>query len=476
MSMTVLAKRVRQSLNGVTTYTYNRSNELTNSTGSGSTTLYGYDAVGNMVSRNVTTIGTARWTYTWDVPGNLVKASNGTTVQGYYAYDGLGRMMEAKEASSTIFYAYHGTETLAEQIGSSGAFNDYIYTNGIRLARAGTYTNTVNYYHTDGLGSTRLRTDINGNVVFADGYQPFGQDNGTPAGSETYKFTGKPFSVATGLYHDYQRWYDPSVGRFISPDPSGGINLYTYAINNPLRYVDPDGASPIDVTLKLLSGFLLSVSHSFNVQDSRLIGWLPPEYWGSWRVGATNDHSVFWGFRPKFPGIRDNVQTLLKFDRPDLTLKDPSQWTYHVSTWKEYDRPIPDSWGSAADIAFSSARWIGTGLLVAGLVMSAIDIWTAYNQDASSGRGFDNTIRVGAGEAGGWAGALLGGEVGMEIGTAVFPGVGTIIGGLAGATIGAFGGQQGTEWFASLVLGSTGSFASSIYDETGVRMGSYTAF
>jgi RHS repeat-associated protein len=253
MSMTVLAKRVRQSLNGVTTYTYNRSNELTNSTGSGSTTLYGYDAVGNMVSRNVTTIGTARWTYTWDVPGNLVKASNGTTVQGYYAYDGLGRMMEAKEASSTIFYAYHGTETLAEQIGSSGAFNDYIYTNGIRLARAGTYTNTVNYYHTDGLGSTRLRTDINGNVVFADGYQPFGQDNGTPAGSETYKFTGKPVSATTGLYYYYRRWYDSSIGRFISADPAPGqlsnpqtLNRYVYAVDRPTSVVDPTGLDSCD--------------------------------------------------------------------------------------------------------------------------------------------------------------------------------------------------------------------------------------
>lgn len=244
-----------------------------------------------------------------------------------------------------------------------------------------------------------------------------------------------------------------------------------------MRYVDPDGAAPIDtILLKSLGGFLLSVTHSFEVEHSRLLGWLPPEYWGSWRVGAANDHNVFWGSRPRFPGIRDNVQTLLKFDRPDLALKDPSQWTYHVSTWKEYDRPIPDGWGSAADFGFSSARWIGKGLLLAGIVLSAADILSAYNQDASSGRGFDNTIRVGVGEAGGWAGALLGGEIGAEIGTAVFPVVGTIIGGIAGAIIGGIGGQQGAEWVASLVLGSTGSFGSSIYDQTGVWMGRYRAF
>ena len=33
------------------------------------------------------------------------------------------------------------------------------------------------------------------------GYQPFGQDIGTPTGTETYRFTGKPVSQTTGLYY-----------------------------------------------------------------------------------------------------------------------------------------------------------------------------------------------------------------------------------------------------------------------------------
>jgi len=48
------------------------------------------------------------------------------------------------------------------------------------------------------------------------------QDNGTPTGSEIYKFTGKPFGQNVGLYYEYQRWYDPSIGRFISADPGIG--------------------------------------------------------------------------------------------------------------------------------------------------------------------------------------------------------------------------------------------------------------
>ena len=68
--------------------------------------------------------------------------------------------------------------------------------------------------------------------------------------SETsaYRFTGKPYSSSTGLYYEYQRWYDPSAGRFISPDPYPGElsnaqsqNGYVYATNDPATLTDPTG-------------------------------------------------------------------------------------------------------------------------------------------------------------------------------------------------------------------------------------------
>ena len=46
----------------------------------------------------------------------------------------------------------------------------------------------------------------------------------------------------TGLYYFNQRYYDPSLGRFLTEDPAGqGLNPYAYAGNSPLMYVDPDG-------------------------------------------------------------------------------------------------------------------------------------------------------------------------------------------------------------------------------------------
>src|SRR6266516_2399863 len=243
--------RLSHTLNGITTsYVITQSsNELASSTGGGVTNSYGYDPDGRVLSRT-TTPGGAHWSYNWSVQGTMLSASNSSGVQGYYGYDGLGRRVESKEGSSTIYFGYTGTETLAE--GSLNPNIDYVYANGLRIARvtgASGNSPTVVYYHTDVLGSTRLVTSSTRSVLFSDSYQPFGQNNGTPTGSETYKFTGKPYSTGTGLYYYYHRWYDPSTGRFISQDPLSGVlsspqslNPYVYVSNTPTSLVDPTGA------------------------------------------------------------------------------------------------------------------------------------------------------------------------------------------------------------------------------------------
>ena len=245
-----LGNRVWQSVNGTkTSYTDNHLNELTRAcvgpSGSNcaSTNTYNYDANGN---QNATTIGGTAWIYTWSPSGYLTKVSNSQGTQGQYAYDANGRRVESIEAATTTFYSYTGTSVLF-QCTASGTSTDYIFAGGMEVARLVSGSTTY-YYHTDALGSTRLVTDANGHGVFSTGYQPYGQNNGTPTGSEILQFTGMPYSSAIGLYYDYERWYDQSTGRFISQDPVHGyridpqsLNLYIYTANSPTSATDRTG-------------------------------------------------------------------------------------------------------------------------------------------------------------------------------------------------------------------------------------------
>jgi RHS repeat-associated protein len=309
------------------------------------------------------------------------------------------------------------------------------------------------YFHTDAVGSTRLVTDANRNVIFTDNYQPYGQDNQS-TGSETYKFTGKPVSATTGFYYYYERWYDPTIGRFISRDPDPGsivnpqsFNGYIYALNSPSNYVDLDGAAPVDTTaLRLLVGFYHAITRPVTVDWS----FLSPRWWGDWYVGGSSQHTIWSAGRPSYPGIRDENLVIAKLDRPNLRSSKPMQRVFHFVDGEGGHDPIPDSVGKINEGLFDYGSKASKVLLFAGLAISAWDVGSALAQG-----GIDSAFRVGLGEAGGWAGAWAGGEIGVAMGTALLPGVGTIIGGLGGAVIGGIFGQQGVDYLYSLAASAS---------------------
>jgi RHS repeat-associated protein len=85
-------------------------------------------------------------------------------------------------------------------------------------------------------------------------YQPFGESS-TTGSEEDYQFAGKE-KDASGLYYFGARYYDPQVGRFTTKDPLPGriqspqtLNRYVYCLNNPLKYVDPQGMQTEPVEL-----------------------------------------------------------------------------------------------------------------------------------------------------------------------------------------------------------------------------------
>ena len=105
---------------------------------------------------------------------------------------------------------------------------------------------TVYYYINDHLGTPQKIVDENGVVVWSADYKPFGEADVTVTTIESnFRFPGQYCDRETGLHYNYFRYYNPQIGRYLTPDPLGGLtygeNLYAYVKNNPILLIDPWG-------------------------------------------------------------------------------------------------------------------------------------------------------------------------------------------------------------------------------------------
>ena len=104
------------------------------------------------------------------------------------------------------------------------------------------------YFAYDGLGSVVNLTNASGATQWTYAYLPYGgvrteTKNATQAPANVLRFTGQVLDL-TGLYQLRARSYDPTTGRFISTDPAAsdpGWTAYAYARNDPVLRTDPTG-------------------------------------------------------------------------------------------------------------------------------------------------------------------------------------------------------------------------------------------
>ncbi|MEH2058171.1 MAG: RHS repeat-associated core domain-containing protein [Nostoc sp.] len=240
------------SAEGLTTYVYDGNNRLTSSSLVNKVTQFTYDSNGSMKSRSD---GTQTVTYDWinDGENRLVGVTtinaNGTSHQ-QYIYDASGdRVASIADGVRTNYLVdpMRGVSQVLLEYDANGQVTaEYTYGLGlIKSERGGNET----FYHTDGLGSTRVLTNATGQVVDTYTYDAYGRLlSSTGTSSNSYQFAGEQRDSLTGLDYLRARYYDADLGRFISKDSFAGFmddpmsqNSYQYANANPVNFIDPTG-------------------------------------------------------------------------------------------------------------------------------------------------------------------------------------------------------------------------------------------
>lgn len=264
---------------GTTTYGYDALHRLTSASyPGGPNDTYTYDAVGNRLSKNsityayddadqMTSAGGVTYTYdangnqtgrgsdtfTWDHENRLAASTIGG-VTTTYAYNGDGLRMSkttSGEATSCVWDVARSIPMcVQETVGST--IKSFVYGKSLISTTDGSGHQT--YRLTDAIGSTTELLESNGEVVVVYRYDAFGVIRSQSfTHDNSWLFAGEQTDPESSYQYLRARYFDPSLGRFISRDPLRGryqrpltMNPYVYALNRPVNLTDPLGleASP----------------------------------------------------------------------------------------------------------------------------------------------------------------------------------------------------------------------------------------
>ena len=216
-------------------------------------TAYSYDANGNQITK--TAEGKTE-TNTYDGLNQLIGFTDGETTASYkYNADGLrtSKTVDGK----TINHIWDGSKQIIVDMDDSDWYSAEVYVRGTNLLakfskQSGNVKTDYQYYTQNAHGDVVNLTDSTGAITKSYKYDAFGvEQNIDDADTNAFRYCGEYFDAETGTIYLRARYYDPSMGRFISRDSYAGkikeplsLNLYTYCENNPILYMDSSGHNP----------------------------------------------------------------------------------------------------------------------------------------------------------------------------------------------------------------------------------------
>ena len=231
--------------------TYNESGSLVSDAGRNIANIE-YDNQNNPIRIQFTNGNVTKYIYS--AAGEKLRVIYQTAVPNLFVAIGSTRELTPSETlyTDSIDYRLGGALTLR-----NGRIDKYQFDEGycqVSSSTSTTDTFILFYYEKDHLGNIRkvrkANRTRNGEVVQASNYYPFGAelcDGNADNSVQSRKYNGKEFDRMHGLNtYDYgARQYNPVTARWDRVDPLAheyyGVSPYTYCMNNPVRFIDPDG-------------------------------------------------------------------------------------------------------------------------------------------------------------------------------------------------------------------------------------------
>lgn len=204
---------------------------------------YTWTANGDLASR---TVGGQTETLTWSAERllTMIDDPDGDTT---FVYDADGaRVLRQTPAGTTLYLDGH--EITKPAAGPVTAVRTYAFDGSAAAVRTAA---GVEYLAVDNQGSVQLTVPTGATSASkVRSYQPYGRPRTNEVTASDRGWISQIEDRSTGLDYLNARYYDPTMGRFISPDPlfdpavPQSINPYSYGINNPVTFSDPSGLDP----------------------------------------------------------------------------------------------------------------------------------------------------------------------------------------------------------------------------------------